>query len=119
MRNLYAALSDDHDTLGVTRKSIHLHFSTFISIIIYPIDNPAYEWLANFFQCLGELHLNQRRLEQDPGLGGPVGGLRRVFIKLEIIIFQFAEWMQKYSGMISGNIFDDYMDARDQIQRTF
>ena len=55
-------------------------------IIIYPIDNTAEEWPAKFFQCLGGLNLNQKRLEQDPGLGGPVGGLRRIFIKLEIII---------------------------------
>ena len=119
MRNLFATLSDDHATLGVTRKSIHLHFSTFISIIIYPIDNTADEWLAKFFQCLGDLNLNQRSLEQDPGLRGPVGGLRRVFIELEIIIFWFAEWIQKHSGMTPGNIFEDYMKDRDQIQRTF
>ena len=42
-----------------------------------------------------------------------------VFIKFEIIIFQFAIWIQKHSGMISGNIFEDYMEAQDQIQRNF
>ena len=68
------------------------------------------------FQCFGDLNLNQRRLEQDPGLGGPVGGLRTVFIKFEIIIFYFANWIQKHSGMISCNIFQDYMEAQDQIQ---
>ena len=66
-----------------------------------------------------DLNLNQRRLEQDPGLGGPAGGLRRVFIKLEIIIVLFANWIQKHSGTMSGNIFEDYMEARDQIQRKF
>ena len=42
---------------------------------------------SQLFQCFGDLNLNQRRLEQDQGLGGPVGGLRTVFIKFEIIIF--------------------------------
>ena len=79
-------------------------------------------WPANVFQCFGDLNLNQRRLseKQGPGLGGPpVGGLRRVFLQLEIVIFSFAEWMQKHSGMISGNIVEDYVEARDQIQRKF
>ena len=69
---------------------------------------------SQLFQCFGDLNLNQIRLEQDPGLGG---GLRTVFIKFEIIIFWFANWIQKHSGMISGNIFEDYMEAQDQIQR--
>ena len=69
------------------------------------------------FKYFGDLNLNQRRLEQDPDLGGPVGGLRTVFIKFEIINFQFASWIQKHSGMIPGNIFGDYMEAQDQIQR--
>ena len=42
---------------------------------------------GQFFQCFVDFNLNQRRFEQDPGLGGPVGGLCTVFIKLEIIIF--------------------------------
>ena len=74
---------------------------------------------SQLFQCFVDLNLNQRRLEQDPGLGGPAGGLRAVFIKFEIIIFQFANWIQKHSGMISCNIFEDYMEAQDQIQRNF
>ena len=41
---------------------------------------------SQIFQRFVDLNLNQRRLEQDPGLGGPVGGLRTVFIKFEIII---------------------------------
>ena len=98
---------------------IHLHISTLISITIHPIDNTAEEWPANFFQCFGDLNLNQRRLELDPGLGDPVGSLCKVFIKLGMIIFYFADWMQKHSGMISGNIFEDYMEARDQIQINF
>ena len=72
---------------------------------------------SQLFQCFVDLNLNQRWLEQDPGLGGPVGGLRTVFIKLEIIIFWFANWIQKHSGMISCNIFEDYMEAQEQIQR--
>ena len=47
------------------------------------------------FQCFGDLNINQTRLEQDPGLGGPVSGLRTVFIKFDITIFQFANWIQK------------------------
>ena len=74
---------------------------------------------SQLFQCFGNFNLNQRRLEQDPGLGGPVGGLRTVLIKFEIIIFWFANWIQKHSGMISCNIFEDYMEAQDQIQRNF
>ena len=72
---------------------------------------------SQLFQCFVDLNLNQRRLEQDPGLGGPVGGLRTVFIKFNIIIFQFANWIQKHSGVLSCNIFEDYMEAQDQIQR--
>ena len=101
MRKLYAALSDKYATLGVTLKSVHLNFSHFISIIIYPIDNTADEWPTNFYRCLGGLNLNQGRLEQDPGLGCPVGGVRMVFINLEIIIFyspnectNIQEWYQ-------------------------
>ena len=71
------------------------------------------------FLCFGDLSLNQRRLEQEPGLGSPVGGLRKVFIKFEIIVFNIANWIQKHSGMISGNIFEDYIEAQDQVQRSF
>ena len=42
---------------------------------------------SQLFQCFGDLNLNQKRLEQDPGLAGPVGGLRTVFIKFEIMNF--------------------------------
>ena len=74
---------------------------------------------SQLFQCLGDLNLNQRRLEQDPGLEGPVGGLRRVFTRLKIIIFLFVNCIHKHSRMIRGNIFEDYMEAGDQIQRKF
>ena len=60
---------------------------------------------SQLFNAFGDLNLNQRRFEQDPGLGGPVGGLRTVYIKFEIINFQFANWVQKHSGWIYGNIF--------------
>ena len=52
--------------------------STFIFIIIYPIDNTAEEWPANLFSALGIENLIRE---------GPVGGLRTVFIKFEMIIF--------------------------------
>ena len=42
---------------------------------------------SQLFQCFRDLNLNQKRLEQDPGLAGPVGGLRTVFIKFEIMNF--------------------------------
>ena len=70
------------------------------------------------FQCFGDLNLNQRGLEQHPGLGGPAGGLRTVFIKFEIIIFKsptkyknIHEWYPQH--------FEDYMEAQDQIPRHY
>ena len=53
MRNLCAAPSDWNAFLGVTLNSSHLHVSTFIFIIIYPINNTTEEWPANFFSALG------------------------------------------------------------------
>ena len=71
------------------------------------------------FQCFVDLNLIQRRLEQDPGLRGPVGGLSKVLIKFEIIIFEIANRIQKHSGTLSYNIFYVYMEAQDPIQRNF
>ena len=90
---------------------LELHWSLFFctSKLLYlslfiPLTTLLNSDQPTFFQCFVDLYLNQRRLEQDPGLGGPVGGLRRVFINLEIIIFLFANWIQKHSGTMSGNI---------------
>ena len=44
MRNLCVAPSDWNAFLGVTLNSSHLHVSTFIFIIIYPINNTTEEY---------------------------------------------------------------------------
>ena len=78
--------------------STYLHFPTFISIIIHPIDNTVEEWPANFVRLCGIWILigEDFEQEQDQGRGGLFGGVRRAFIKLEIIIFWFADWIQKH-----------------------
>ena len=57
--------------------------------IYHHLSNRQHCWRVTSqpFQCFGGLNLNQRRLEQDPVLRGPVRSLRTVFIKFEIIIF--------------------------------
>ena len=70
-------------------RYIEVYSSTLLNFNIHHyISHWQHCWRAtSLFQYLGGLNINQRRLEQDPGLGSPVGGLRRVFIKLEMIIF--------------------------------
>ena len=51
-----------------------------------------------------------------PGSRGPLGALCMLLIKLDkIVFFLFAEWTQKYSGMVSGTC-EEYIEGRDQIQ---
>ena len=105
-------------------KCLSMSYTEFFSsarlnfYICHYLSHRQHGW-SQQFQCFGDLNLNQRRREQDPGIGGPVGCLRTVFIKFEIILFQLANWIQKHSGKIPGNIFEDYMEAQDQIQRNF
>ena len=71
-----------------SHRSLLIYTSQLLYLSIFiPLTTLLKRVISQLFQCLVDLNLNQRILEQDPGLGGPVGGQHRVFIKLEIIIF--------------------------------
>ena len=92
----------------ISMLSLELHWSLFIcssQLLYLSIFIPWTTLLKSdqptFFQCFGDLNLNQKRLEQYPGLGGPIGSVCRVFIKLEKIFLyspteykNIREWYQ-------------------------
>ena len=67
--------------------------------IYHYLSHLQYCWrvTSQLFPCFVDSNLNQRRLEQDPSLGGLVGGLRTVFIKFEIFIFLIRQLNTKTS----------------------
>ena len=55
-----------------------------------------------------------KKTRTSPRPRGPLGALCMLLIELEIIVlFVFAEWAQKDSGMLSGTC-EEYMEGRDQ-----
>ena len=81
--------------------------------IHHSLSHQQYWWTAtSHFLCFMVLNPNQRRLEQDPGLLGP--------ICVQVLLKWNYFWMRridaKYSGMIPDYMFEDSMEALDQIK---